>query len=279
MAGQPGARHLRGDAATLETLCPVVGPGGDFAVKLVLPNGARQLKSAHKAWRVDQHIALGVEVQAVARLDARADQNVFHVARIRHQVSAGARLDLQARGHKALPRLGQFGLGHARLLQYVGAVQQGAWANVGGRRHHGTALGGALLVGKRNVAGLVLPNQVGRLGQVFKTTGAGKSTQAAEFERDHVGQVGARGQGRGHGRVVVLHLAADEANLHIRVQFVPAGDGAFDDLVHRRVGRYRQGLTLGLRQAASQQACRQPKCLACDSDGPETGHARFLFKK
>ena len=166
VAGQPGARHLRGDAATLESLCPVVGPGGDLAVKLVLTNRARQLKRAHKAWRVDQHIALRIEIQAVARFDARADQNVFDVARIRHQVSAGARLDLEARGHKALPRLGQFGLGHARLLQYVGAVQQGAWADVGRRRHHGAALGGALLVGKRNVAGLVLPNEVGRLGQV-----------------------------------------------------------------------------------------------------------------
>jgi hypothetical protein len=86
MAGQPGTRHLCSNRAALETFGPFAGPGADLAVKLAIANFLGEFKRPHEPRRVDQHAAFGVQIEPFTGLDVGADDDVFDVPRMRHQV-------------------------------------------------------------------------------------------------------------------------------------------------------------------------------------------------
>ena len=216
VAGQPRAHHLAGDAVGAEARDPFVGPHRGARVDAGLVRAAAELERAHEARRVHQHLAVVVEVDALAGRQVRAEDDVDDVGAAGEQARAGGGLELDAGGDEGLPVARQVGLGEAGLGDEVGAVQQRAGTDVGRQRAQ-LALGvGGLRQRVGSKRGAQCLRAVGRLVQVLEAAGADELADELEVDGHHVGQAGAGGERGGHRVVVVGVLQRHDLHVDVR---------------------------------------------------------------
>ena len=255
LADQPGTTQFGRQMAALEAFGPVVRPGTDAGIELVLTHFAGDFKGAHEARRGHQHARILVEVKALARLDAGAQQDVLDLLDIGDQVGAGAALDLDAGFDIAVPAARQLLDADPRFAQDVGPVQHRARADVGRCCDHRAAAIGRLVIGEAGIALAHGADVVRGFCQIVEARAMGEAADIANLQRHHVGQVDRCRQGRCHRRVMVAVGAADHLDFDFGVQAAPMRDRRLDDLVDQREGRHRQLLAGGgLHASASQQA-------------------------
>ena len=216
VAGEPRAHHLAGDPAGAEARDPFVGPHRGAGVDAGAVRGAAELEGAHEAGVVDQHLAVAIEVDALAGGQVGAQHDVDDVVAAGQDAGARRRLELDAGGDERGPVPGEVGLDEPGLGDEVGAVQEGAGADVGRQRAE-LALGvGGLRQREGHERRAQGARVVRRLVQVLEAARPGELADELEVDGHHVGQVRAGGQVGGHLVVVVGVLQRDDLDVDVR---------------------------------------------------------------